>query len=82
VSKKGMIHVCPMDVCTRNLWQKAESILLQETPHAVLDIWGCMYDVLPCSAKGTRNGTRNWILVQPRKGAIKLVSSDYPKILE
>ncbi len=24
VSKKGMICGCPMDVCTRNLWQKAE----------------------------------------------------------
>jgi hypothetical protein len=22
--KKGMIHVCPMDVCMRNLWRKAE----------------------------------------------------------
>ncbi len=27
-SKKGIIHVRPMDVCTRNLWQKAGSILL------------------------------------------------------
>ncbi len=31
VSKKGMICICPMDVCFRNLWQKAESVLLQET---------------------------------------------------
>ncbi len=31
VSKKGMIRVHPMDVCTRNLRQKAESVLLQET---------------------------------------------------
>jgi hypothetical protein len=31
VSKKGMIRVCPMDVCTRNIWQKAESVLLRET---------------------------------------------------
>ena len=28
VSKKGIICVCPMDIPTRNLWQKAESILL------------------------------------------------------
>ncbi len=49
---------------------------------SVPEIWGHMYDVLPCSAKGTRNGTRKWIPVQPRKGAIKLVSSDYAKILE
>ncbi len=34
----------------------------------VPEIWGRMYNVLPCSAKGTRNGTRNWIPVQPRKG--------------
>ncbi len=26
-----------------------------------------MYDVLARSAKGTRNGMRNWIPVQPRK---------------
>jgi hypothetical protein len=45
-------------------------------------IWGRMYDVLPCSAKGTRNGTRNWIPMQPRKGAKKLVSNDFAKILE
>ncbi len=31
VSKKGMICICPMDVCFRNLRQKAESVLLQET---------------------------------------------------
>jgi hypothetical protein len=34
---------------------------------SVPEIWGRMYDVLPRSAKGTRNGTRNWIPVQPRK---------------
>ena len=49
---------------------------------SVPEIWGCMYDVLPHSAKGTINGTRNWIPVQPRKGAKKLVSSDFAKILE
>ena len=82
VSKKGMICVRPTDVCTRNLRRKAESVLLQETTRAVLEIWGHMYDVLPHSAKGTRNGMRNRIPMQPRKGAIKLVSSDYVKILE
>jgi hypothetical protein len=82
VSKKGMICVRPMDVCTRNLWRNAESVLFQETPQAVLKIWGCMYNQLPCRAKGTRNRTRNWIPMQPRKGAIKLVSSNYMKILK
>ncbi len=46
------------------------------------EIWGCMYDVLPLSVEGTRNGMRNWIPVQPRKGAKKLVSSNYAKVLE
>ena len=71
-----------MDVCTRSLRRKAESILLQETTHAALEIWGRMYNVLPYSAKGMRNGTRDQIPVQPRKGAIILVSSNYAKILE
>ncbi len=31
MSKKGMICVRPMDVCTRNLQQQMESVLLQET---------------------------------------------------
>jgi hypothetical protein len=34
---------------------------------SVPETWGCMYDVLAWSANGTRNGTRNWIPVQPRK---------------
>jgi hypothetical protein len=82
VIKKGMIRVRPMVVCTRNLQQKAESVLLRETTPAVLEIWGHMCNVLPRSTKGTRNGMRNWIPVHPRKGTIKLVSSNYAKILE
>ncbi len=50
--------------------------------HSMPEIWGCMYDVLPRSAEDTRNGTRNWIPVQLRKGTKKLVSSDYAKVLE
>jgi hypothetical protein len=38
-----------------------------------------MNDVLSCSTKGTKNGTRNWVPVQLKKGAIKFVSSDYTK---
>ncbi len=48
----------------------------------VPEVWGRMYDVLAWSAEDTRNGTRNQISVQPRKGAQKLVSSDFAKILE
>ncbi len=63
VSKKGMIRIHPTDVCTRNLQQKAEIVLLLETPQAVHEIWGRTHNVLPCSAKGTRNGMRNQIPV-------------------
>jgi hypothetical protein len=35
--------------------------------HSVPEIWGGMYNVLLCSAKGMRNGMRNWIPMQPRK---------------
>ncbi len=34
---------------------------------SVPEIWGRMYDAPARSAKGTRNGTRNWISMQPRK---------------
>jgi hypothetical protein len=73
--------LCP-GLYGRNLRRKAESVVLREITHAALEIWGRMYNVLPRSAKGKRNGTRNWIPVQPRKGAIKIVSSDYAKILD
>ncbi len=82
MGKKGMIHVRQMDVHMRNLWQKAENgkvtgsesatrfpqaSCFERPTHSVLEIWGRMYDVPAQSAKGTRKGTRNWILMQPRK---------------
>ncbi len=82
MSQKGMIRICPMDIRTQNLWQKAErgkiagSKLTTRFPRAscfekptrsVPETWGRMYDILPWSDKGIRNGTRNWIPVQPRK---------------
>ncbi len=39
----------------------------EKPTHYVPEIWGRMYDVPARSAKGTRNGTRNWIPMQPRK---------------
>ncbi len=87
----------PMDVHTRNLWQKAEkgkftgseatirfplSSCFEKPTGSVPELWGHMYDVLAWSANGTRNGTRNWIPMQPRKARKKLVSSDFAKILE
>ncbi len=62
--------------------KRQKASYFEKALHAVHEIWGRMYGVLPHSAKGTRNGMRNRIPVQPRKGAIKLVSSDYAKILE
>ena len=82
VSKKGMIRIRPMDICTRNLWQKAErgkntssesttmltrASCFEKPTDSVPEIWGRMYDVPAWSAKGTRNRMRNWIPVQPRK---------------
>jgi hypothetical protein len=82
MSKKGMICVCPMDVCMRNLRLKAErgkftgseatarfprASCFKKPTRSVPETWGHMYDVPAWSAKGTRNGTRNQIPVQPRK---------------
>jgi hypothetical protein len=72
----------PMDVCSRNLWQKAEKGKFADSeattrfPQAscfkkptcsVPETWWHMYDVLARSANGTRNRRRNQIPVQPRK---------------
>jgi hypothetical protein len=72
----------PTDICSRNLRQKAEkgkftgseattrfpqASCFEKPMHSVPETWGRMYDVLARSANGTRNGTRNWISVQPRK---------------
>ncbi len=71
-----------MDVCIRNLRQKAEkgkltgseattrfpqASFFEKSTRAVPETWGCMYEVLAQSAKGKRNGTRNRIPMQPRK---------------
>jgi hypothetical protein len=72
----------PTDVRMRNLWQKPErgkitgresttkfprASCFEKPTHSVPEIWGLMYNVLAWSANCTRNGTRNWIPVQPRK---------------
>jgi hypothetical protein len=82
VSKKGMIRVRPTEVCTRNLRKKAErgkitgsesttrfpqASCFEKPMRSVPEIWGHMYDVPAWIAKGTRNGMRNWIPLQPRK---------------
>ncbi len=47
--------------------KRRKASCFEKPMHSVPEIWGRMYDVLPCSAKGMRNGTRNQIPVQPRK---------------
>jgi hypothetical protein len=60
--------------------QKVSSF--KKTTRSVPEIWGRMYNVPARSAKVTRNEAGNWIPVQPRKDAKKVVSSNFAKILE
>ncbi len=62
--------------------KRRKASCFEKPMHAMPEIWGRIYDVLPRNAKGMRNGTRNQIPVQPRKGGKKLVSSNFAKILE
>jgi hypothetical protein len=97
VSNKGMICVCPMDVRTRNLRQKAErkkitgsesatrflqASCFEKPTHSVPKIWGQTYNVQPQSAKGTRKQDENFDSHAAKKGAKKLVSCNFAKILE
>jgi hypothetical protein len=92
-----MICVCPKDVCTRNLRQKAgrgnitgsESTTrfprasgFKKPTHSVPEILGRMYDVLAWSSKGTRKQDKKMDSHVAKKGAKKLVSSVFAKILE
>jgi hypothetical protein len=94
VSKKGMIHVRPTDVCTRNLRQKAErgkitgsesttrfpqASCFEKPTHSVPEIWGRMYDVLPWSAKRTRKWDKKLDSRAAKKDAKKLVSCNFCK---
>ena len=47
--------------------KKRKASCFKKPMHSVPEICGCMYDVPAHSAKGTRNGTRNWIPLQQRK---------------
>ncbi len=82
MSKKSMVCICPIDVCTGNLQQKAEkgkfngsesttrfsqASCFEKPTCSVPETWGPMYDVPAWSAKGARNGMRIWIPMQPRK---------------
>ncbi len=92
-----MIRICPMDVCTRNLWQKTEkkkntgnesttklpqASCFEKPTRSVPEIWGHRYNVLARSAKGTRKCEEESDSRAVKKGAKKLVSSNFVKILE
>ncbi len=47
--------------------ERQKASCFEKPTRSVPEIWGCMYNVPARSAKGTRNRTRNWIPVQPRK---------------
>ncbi len=80
--RKVWIVFSPTDVHSRNLRIKAEKgkftcseastrfpqvSCFEKPTHSVPETWERMYIVLARNANGTRNGTRNWIPVQPRK---------------
>jgi hypothetical protein len=48
--------------------ERRKASCFKKPMRSVPEIWGCMYNVLPRSAKGTRNVMRNQIPMQPRKG--------------
>jgi hypothetical protein len=51
---------------SENFGKRRKASCFKKQMCSVPEIWGRMYDVLPCNAKGTRNETRNRIPV-PRK---------------
>ncbi len=93
--KKGMICICPTDVCTRNLRQKAERekktcaepitrflwACFEKLMRSVPDTWGCRYGILPQSAKGKRKWDKKLDSRAAKKGANKLLSSNFAKTL-
>jgi hypothetical protein len=87
----------PTDVRTRNLQQKAEkgkftsseattrfrqASCFKKPTRSVPETWGRMYVVLAWSAKGTRKWDEKSDSCAAKKGAKKLVSSNFTKILK
>ncbi len=86
-----------MDVCTQNLRRKAERgkntgsesttrfpqvCCFEKSTCSVPETWGHTYDILPWSAKGTRKRDEKLDSCAAKKGAKKLVGSNFAKILE
>ncbi len=92
-----MIHVCPMDICTRNLCQKAErgkktcaepstrfprASSFEKLACSVPETWGCTYNILPQNAKGMRKQDDKSDSRAAKKGAKIFITSNFVKILE
>jgi hypothetical protein len=92
-----MISIRPIDACTRNLQQKVERgkitgsesttrfprvSCFKKPMHSVPERWGPMFNILAWSAKGTRKWDEISDYRAAKKGAKKLVSSNFAKTLE
>jgi hypothetical protein len=97
VSNKGIICVCPMDNCMRNLWQKVEKVEItgsesttrfprascfEKPTCSVPETWGRMYDVPAWIAKRYEKQDEKLDSCAAKKGVKKLVSSNFSKLLK
>jgi hypothetical protein len=82
VSKKGIIHVRPTDVHTRNLRRKAESVLLLETHAFCAKNMGAHIKCTSLECQRYEKRDEKLDFCAAKKGAKKLVSSNFAKILE
>jgi hypothetical protein len=71
-----------MDVPTRNLRQKAESILLRETHAFCARNMGAHVQCISLECQRYKKRDKKSDSCAAKKGAKKLVSSDFAKILE
>jgi len=86
-----------MDICTRNLWQKAEmgkktgtesttrfpqASCFEKTMRSAPESLGRTYDILPLSAKCMRKWDKKSDSHAAKKGAKKFLSSNFAKRLE
>ena len=67
VSKKGWFAFAQWTFAPETFGKRWKASCFEKPTCTLPEIWGCMYNVLPRSAKGTRSGMRNRIPVQPRK---------------
>jgi hypothetical protein len=71
-----------MDICTRNLWQKVESVLLQETHVFCARNMGAHVRCTSSECQRYEKRDKKSDSHAAEKGTKKLVSSNFAKILE